>query len=217
MSGKGEVDERAFAAKYWPYPLTRAIPLLIVSAVIIFTGNHSVGAGLVALTVVAVTTGAIQIASAILVPLDQTTRLVQLCAGVFGVLIGALSIVFGSLDPAFLLAVSGVWGVVAGGTEAFIGIRARGITPAARDWTIVGVTTLLFGLASFLIPPGLHQAYGGIQKAQGALTSSILSVGLMSALTAISGVFLLIGAFSLKWGPSRPEAVASNVTKEVPQ
>jgi uncharacterized membrane protein HdeD (DUF308 family) len=81
-----------------------------------------------------------------------------------------------------------VWAALTGFCELYCGIRTRTQSAAARDWLLVGGLTAVLAIVFLLIP-----------------ADAVLAVGLFGAYAVIVGVYLGIGAFSLKWGTQHPQ------------
>ena len=64
----------------------------------------------------------------------------------------------------FLLYLVSVWAAVTGFVELFAGLRARGRTPAARDWIAVGGFTALLAIVFLLLPPDAVTAVGPARR-----------------------------------------------------
>ena len=123
----------------------------------------------------------------------------------------ALTLQAGGL-PFFLYIVS-VWAAITGFLELYLGLRGRRRTPAARDWIWAGALTALFAVVVVMLPPDLNQQFTGTEGVTGVLTASVIAVGAFGAYAAIVGVYLVIGALSLKWGTT---ASVAATTEEAP-
>jgi hypothetical protein len=107
--------------------------------------------------------------------------------GALGVAAGIVTLVVHSGGLGALLYGVSVWGVLTGVTELFAGWRSRrGRTGedlvVARDRMLVGGATVVLAILYLVIP-----------------ADHTLAVGLFGAYAAVIGVYLAIGAFSLKW------------------
>ena len=75
----------------------------------------------------------------------------------------------------FLLYLVSVWAAVTGFVELYAGLRARGRTPAARDWIAAGAFTAVGLLGAYLVILGVYLVIGGFSlkwaAAPGAATS----------------------------------------------
>jgi uncharacterized membrane protein HdeD (DUF308 family) len=197
----------------WIVPLLRALPAVALAIVITFSADHSAPLGLLTFGIFGVVAGAVLAAAAWRSPtgLVRTLGIVQgaltLVAG-----IAALAVVGGGL-PYLVFAVSG-WAVVTGFIELYVGIRTRGASPAARDQIFAGALTVVLAAAVLLVPPGFVQPFTGPDGVERELTASIIVVGLLGAYWAILGVFLAIGAFSLKWSDATPSESLTEIPTE---
>ncbi len=191
-------DNAVRSAPYWPVPLSRSIIALAAAAVITFAQDHSPRVGLVVFGLFAVLTAIVLVVAALRVHVGAE-RVIVLLMAVVGLLAGgfALALPDGGL-PFFLYLVS-VWAAITGFLELYLGLRGRRRTGAARDWMFVGALTALFAIVVVILPPDLNQQFSGAQGVTGSLTASVIAVGTLGAYAAIVGVYLVIGALSLKW------------------
>nr|BFF16039.1 hypothetical protein GCM10025699_73420 [Microbacterium flavescens] len=140
---------------------------------------------------------------------DPSSRTLQVVQGVVGVVVGALALVFAQSGLPVLVALVIAWALVTGALELVAGLRRRGRSPLARDWTTVGAITLVLGLVFLVVPPDYSQQLGGIEEIDGVLTSSTVLVGLLGAYGALIGVFLVIAGLSLKWQTTTTDPAAT--------
>ncbi|RDH98714.1 hypothetical protein DEU32_105311 [Curtobacterium sp. AG1037] len=201
------VDDADKRARYWPIPVLRAVPAAVVAVVITFSANHAAGYGLVLF-------GVVVLVDAVVLAVAGTRRLTDdprsrrttlVHAGIDVVAAVAAFVTSGLGLPAFI-AVVVAWAVLTGALELTQGLRARGRSPFARDWTTIGGLTLLLAVAFLLTPPDYSQRLGGIEKVSGTLDASIVLVGLLGAYLAIAAVFHVIAGLSHKWGTAAPTA-----------
>ncbi|WP_308466692.1 hypothetical protein [Rathayibacter soli] len=179
--------------RYWLVPLGRAIAALIAGAVITFSANHSARLGLTVFGAFAVVAGLVVGVGALLLA-DRVVRPLFLAQGVFGIAAGALSLALGIGGGGlgvFLFVVS-VWAALTGFSELYAALRIRGRLAAGRDWLVVGAMTAVLAVVFLLIP-----------------ADAVLAVGLFGAYAVVIGVYLAIGAFSLKWGTAQPQSVST--------
>jgi len=168
-------------ARYWLVALVRAVVALVAGAAITFNQGHTAGFGLIVF-------GAFAIVQGVVVGLggreltDSAARTVFLVQGAAGVAAGIVALVAASAGLGALLFVVSVWAAVSGVMELYLGLRARGREASARDWTLVGALTAVLALVFLFIP-----------------ADPLLAVGLIGAYAVIIGVYLAIGAFSLRW------------------
>jgi uncharacterized membrane protein HdeD (DUF308 family) len=162
----------------------------VPSAVITFSPNHSPELGLLVFGVWAIVSGLVVGALSLRLLADRGIRSLVLVNAVVTVAAGLLAVTVPGGLP-FLLYLVSVWAAVTGFVELFAGLRARGRTPAARDWIAAGGFTALLAVVFLLLPP-----------------DAVTAVGLLGAYFVILGVYLVIGGFSLKWAAA-PGAAAS--------
>ena len=200
-SGRG-VDPSLSA--YWPVPVLRAVPSLAAAAAITFNPDHSPQVGLLTFGAAAVAGGVVLAVGSALRLHDRSSRTIAVLQGVVGAVIGALCLVFSHGQLPVLVAFVTAWAVLTGGLELLTGLRRRRRSPLARDWTTVGVLTLVLALVFLVVPPDYSQQLGGIEQIEGELTSSTVLVGILGAYGALVGVFLVIAGLSLKWQTGHP-------------
>lgn len=200
------VDDATGRARYWPIPVLRAVPAAIVALVITFSSNHAAGYGLVLFGAYAVVEAVVLAVGSRRLDDDRRSRRSSLAqavvAGVAG--LAALALSGGGL-PAFITIVV-AFAVLTGALELTQGLRARGRSPFARDWSTVGGLTLLLAIAFLVTPPDYSKQLGGIDDAQGTLDAPIILVGLLGAYLAVTAVFHVIAGLSHKWGTAAPAA-----------
>lgn len=181
-------------AQYWVVPVVRGILALVPAAVITFSPNHSADYGLLVFGVWAVVSGLATGALALRLVEDRVIRSLFAVNAVTTVVAGLLALtVPGGL--AALLALASVWAVVTGAVELFAGLRARGRTPAARDWITAGAFTSVLAVAYLVFP-----------------LDPVTAVGLLGAYLVLLGVLLVIGGFSLKWAAAQPVTAGGAAT-----
>ena len=176
--------------QYWVVPVVRGLLALVPSAVITFSPNHSPELGLLVFGVWAIVSGLVVGALSLRLLADRGIRSLVLVNAVVTVAAGLLAVTVPGGLP-FLLYLVSVWAAVTGFVELFAGLRARGRTPAARDWIAAGGFTALLAIVFLLLPP-----------------DAVTTVGLLGAYFVILGVYVVIGGFSLKWAVA-PGAAAS--------
>ena len=191
---------------YWAVPVLRAVPLLGLAAAITFNPDHSPQVGLLTFGAAAVVGGAVLAVGSALRLADRSSRTIAVLQGVVGAVIGALCLVFSHGQLPVLVAFVTAWAVITGVLELLTGLRRRRRSPLARDWTSVGVLTLVLAVVYLVVPPDYSQQLGGIEQIEGELTSSTVLVGILGAYGALVGVFLVIAGLSLKWQTGHPVA-----------
>jgi uncharacterized membrane protein HdeD (DUF308 family) len=181
----------------WYLPIARAVPALVLAGVITFTPDHSAPLGFVTFGAFGVITGAVVAAGAL--RRAGADRIVGLVQGILSIVAGIAALLLpGGGLPLLILIVTG-WAALTGFAELYLGLRARGREPGARDRLFAGALTVLLAVGLLLVPPQLAQPLGGIEGVEGVLTASVVVVGVLGAYWAVLGVFLIIGGLSLRW------------------
>jgi uncharacterized membrane protein HdeD (DUF308 family) len=197
--------DAASDARYWPVPILRAVPFLVLGMVTTFVNNHSPIVGLVVFGATTLVGGVVLGAGSWRWLDDATSRNLAVVQGAVGAVFGALALVFHDGGLVTLVALVTGWAVISGVLELVTGLRRRRRTALARDWMLLGGTTLVLALAYLLVPTDYRKELGGLEDIHGALTSSTILVGLVGAYGALVGVFLVIQGLSLRWQTSAPE------------
>lgn len=181
-------DSVSQRAAYWPVPVARAIPALILGLYITFSADHSARLGLVLF-------GAFAVASGVPVVLlsrrltDRVARGIFVALGTIAAVCGIAALALNGVGLGLLLFLLTVFAALTGFLELYAGLRARGRFVASRDWLLVGAFTAFTALVFLLIPP-----------------DAVVAVGLLGAYGVTVGVYLLIGGLSLKWGTQERSA-----------
>ena len=175
---------------FWPVPIARAIPALVVGLVITFSANHTPPLGLVAFGAFAVLTGLVLCWGAFRLS-DRVLRGVSIAQGAVAAVLGVVALAFTTSGLGLLLFLVTAFAAVTGFLELYAGLRARGRHPSSRDWLAVGGFTAVAALVFLLIP-----------------LDSVQTVGLIGAYGILVGLFLVIAGLSLKW--ASPDAAAQN-------
>lgn len=210
----GAVDP-ASSGRYWPVPLLRAVPLLAVGLVTTFTLDHSPRVGLLGLGAAALGSGLVLALGSWRRLDDPSSRSLQVAQGAVGVVVGAAALLLADGGLPLLVGLVVAWALLTGVLELVAGLRRRRRTPLARDWSTVGVLTLLLAVVFLVVPPDYSRQLGGIEQVSGVLTSSTVLVGVLGAYGVLVGVFLVIAALSLRWQPA-PVAAAGTTSDGVP-
>jgi uncharacterized membrane protein HdeD (DUF308 family) len=173
---------------YWRLPLLRAVPALAAGLAITFLQDHSAPVGLLAFGGFALVSGVLISVLTLRAVVDRSIRSVFLVQGVVAAVCGAVAFAVSAGATVtetglseFLLLVT-VFAAATGFLELYAGLRAKG-TVIGRDWVSVGGATAVVAIVFLVIPP-----------------DSVLAVGLFGAYGILLGVYLVIAAFSLKWG-----------------
>ena len=199
------VDDAGQRARYWPIPVLRAIPAAVVALVITFSSNHAAGYGLLLFGGFAVVEGlALLLAGGTRLQDDGRSRRTTLVQAAVTVLAAVAAFACSGLGLPAFIAVVVAWAVLTGAIELAQGLRARGRSPFARDWSTIGGLTLLLAVAFLVTPPDYTQELGGVERVTGTLDASIILVGLLGAYLAIAAVFHVIAGLSHKWGTAAP-------------
>ena len=198
-------------AQYWPVPLVRALPALLIGLVITFSVDHSAAFGLVVFGSFALTTGIIIGWGALRLE-NRAVSLVQAAVAVF-VGIAALAFMTTGAGTLFLLVIS--FAAITGFVELYQGLRVRGTDPMARDWMTVGVMTAMLAIAVLLVPADYAAPWSVVEKGvttSGVLTSQIVVVGIVGAYAILLGVYLVIAGLSARWATRDETLMATPVT-----
>ncbi|WP_022881943.1 DUF308 domain-containing protein [Gryllotalpicola ginsengisoli] len=173
------------AARYWLAQFARAVVALAAGAAITFDQGHSAALGLGVFSAFAILGGLVTCWSGFLVT-DASFRALFAVQGLVGVAAGVVALVVRSGGLGALLYTVSVWALITGVLELLAGWRARRrldeAAAVSRDWLLAGIATVVLAIVYLVIPPE-HR----------------LVVGLLGAYAVIIGVYLAIGAFSLKW------------------
>jgi uncharacterized membrane protein HdeD (DUF308 family) len=185
----------------WYLPLLRALPALVLAAVITFTPDHSSPLGLLALGGYGVVAGAIVAWGG--GRSQGVERAILVAQGAILVVVGivALAVSGGGL-PFLIFLLSGA-AAITGLLELYLGLRGGALR---RDRLFAGALTLLLAIIVLIIPPGLEQQTTGIDGPTGVLTASTIVVGLFGAYLAVLGVYLVIAGLSMKWAAAPSSA-----------
>ncbi|WP_353808077.1 DUF308 domain-containing protein [Agromyces sp. SYSU T00194] len=192
------------ADRSWIAPLVRAGLALVGAVVITFSADHSTTFGLLVFGAWAIATGLVVGALQLRLEADRPTRTLLTVASVATVVSGLLALTVPAVLPMLSYVIS-VWAAVTGFLELFAGLRTRGWHAAARDRVAVGAFTAILAIVFLLLPPD----------------NSVVAVGLFGAYLAMIGVFLAIGAFSMRWAandrgasPDQADASPGAATKD---
>jgi hypothetical protein len=129
---------------------------------------------------------------------------------VVSAVLGVVALVTSGGAVAYFLFLLGAWAVFTGALELYVGIRSRRRSAGlARDWIFAGGLTVLFAIATLLVPASFSDHFVGPDGVARDLTAAIMVVGLFGAYTAILAVYLVIAGLSLKWGTQRSAVPAA--------
>lgn len=192
-------DAAAQAAAYWPLPIVRAVPAVVLALAITFSTGHTAQFGSISFGAFAVTSGLVIAALAYRRLAAASARPFLVAQGVVSVAFGVLALVLQSGGLASFFPVVTGWAAITGALELYAGIRSRRRFIASGDWTIVGAITLAAALAFLVLPPDIADEVTTADGVTGILDSAVVAVGLLGAYGAIIVVFLVIAGFSARW------------------
>jgi uncharacterized membrane protein HdeD (DUF308 family) len=178
---------------YWPVPIARAVPALILGLYVTFSADHSPRLGLVLFGAFAAVSGLILAVTSRRLT-DRVVRGNFLAQGVVGVLLGVAALLFNGGGVGLLLLLVPAFMAITGFLELYSGLRSRQRAGASRDWLTVGAFTALSAIVFLVIPQ-----------------ESVLTLGLLGAYGILLGVYLTIGGLSLRWGT---QATAASAERE---
>lgn len=184
-------DSALLRGNFWFAPVVRGVLALAATVAITFSQDHSAEVGLWVFGFWAVLSSLAYGIIAVPNTLDRGIRSLWLVAAVATALAGVLALFVDASSSFFIYLVS-VWAAITAIVEIFAGLRARGRTLVARDWTVTGVFTAILAIVFALMP-----------------LDTVTAVGLLGGYLAVIGVYLLIGGFSLKWAAPAPRADAA--------
>ncbi len=199
-------------APFWPVPIVRAVPAILVGLVITFSADHTALFGLLAFGGFAVVSGAVLTWGALRLE-DRVLRGIALGQALASVIAGAAALILCTTGPGTLFLLVASFAAVTGFLEIYLGLRARGRHPAAREWLPLGAMTALLALAVLLVPADYALPWastGNGVVVSGVLTSQIIVVGVFGAYAILAGVFLVIGGLSARWtAQEKPATIAA--------
>ena len=178
--------------------LGRGLVAVALGLVITFSPDHSAGFGLIAFGVYAVAAGAIQLAALRgRRPDRHDGRGLTIVQAVATLVAGIAALAIPVAAPAVFVAIVSAWALLVGGVDLTLAVRLRRSGGSARDAVVLGVLAL--ALAVLVVPPDYLQPWEvadrtGAIEASGAVTASIMVVGLLGAWAVIQGLLLVISA-----------------------
>lgn len=188
------VPARAFEVRH--LQLARALFAAIAAVMVTFSPDHSAPVGLSVFSGFAIATGLVLVLAAWLVyPAGERWP-----SAVLGLITGIAGM-FAGVGPArttvlfFVIVIA--WALISGILEAGVSFRARrrGDT-TARDGLVVGVLTVILGVALLFVSPQYALQYSIEEAGEFTLTGSVIAVGVFGGYAAIVAVYLGIAAFS---------------------
>jgi uncharacterized membrane protein HdeD (DUF308 family) len=204
------VPTRAFEARH--LQLVRALFAALAAVMVTFSPDHSATVGLAVFSGFAIATGLAFVLSAWLVFAAGerwpalTLGLLSLVAGMFaGIGPWRTTIVF------FVIVIA--WSFATGLVETIAAARARRTAPqTARDGLVIGILTLVLGVALLFVSPQYALEYSIEEAGTFTLTGITIAVGVYGGYAAIVAVYLGIAALSPRRestsAPEREEADA---------
>lgn len=185
------------AARYWLFQLVRAIVAAAAGIAITLDQDHTAAYGIGMFAAFAIVAGLV--VAAFWFVAGVADRALWLVQGLLGVAAGVVTLVLHTGGIGALLYGVSVWALLTGAAELVGGWRARRgasefTISAARDRMVVGAATVVLAIV-YLVIPAEHR----------------LVVGLFGAYAIVLGVYLAIGAFSLRW--ARPVGAAEQNTE----
>jgi uncharacterized membrane protein HdeD (DUF308 family) len=187
--------ERVSPDRTWIVALVRAIVALAAGGFVTFDPDHSPHIGLIVFGLFALLSGIVVGVGGLLVR-DRFVTWMFVAQGAFGVVVGVAALALHGAGLGVLLYGVSVWAALTGFAELYSGLRSRHRSDSARDWMVVGALTAILALVFLVIPP-----------------DSVLAVGLFGAYAVIVGVYLGIGAFTLKFGLAHGAADNENASE----
>ncbi len=185
---------------HWTLPAARAIPALLIAAVITFSPNHSASFGLTVFAVFALADAALLFTLVRRTVPDRTLRRLLLVRAALTAAVGVAALAFVGAGPAALLFLISAWAGVVALIELTAAVRTARRVDGAKDLYITGAASAVLAIVALALPADLNQVVQGTQGG-GVLTSSIIGVGVLGAWAAVTGLFLAIGGLSLKPAP----------------
>ncbi|GAB3397817.1 hypothetical protein GCM10027568_33970 [Humibacter soli] len=182
--------------RYWILALVRAVVALLAGGFITFDPEHSARVGLIVFGAYALVEGVVVGVGGLLLK-DAVTKWLFVTQGILGVVVGIAALVLNGAGLGVLLYGVSVWALLTGFAELYCGIRNRGRSESSRDWMVIGVLTVVLALVYLFIPP-----------------DALLAVGLFGAYAVIVGVYVGIGAFTLKFGLAHAHADDENASEK---
>ncbi|MHB1235558.1 MAG: DUF308 domain-containing protein [Microbacteriaceae bacterium] len=179
----GSQNGKATPADYWPIPLARAVPALLLGLFITFSANHSPQVGLLAFGAFGLLTGVLLTVFSLLRLRDSGTRLNFFIQGAVTGIAGLLALFVHSSGLIAFLYLLGVFAALTGFLELYSGFRSRGRSILSRDWLNVGGLTVVLAVVLLVVPP-----------------DAVFAVGMLGAYGIVLGVYLTIAGLSLRWG-----------------
>ncbi len=181
--------------RYWVVPLVRAAIAIATGIAIALTSHHNAQFGLLVFGTYALVAGILVAILSWRTLTDPVVRTLLVAQSGLGVLAGILALALSTSGLGLYLYLVSVWAALTGFVEIYCGIRARSRGPASRDWLITGVMTAILAVIFLVIP-----------------SDAVLAIGLFGAYTIVVGVYLGIGAFSMKWSTQHSVDADGSIT-----
>jgi uncharacterized membrane protein HdeD (DUF308 family) len=204
------VGDAVVPARYWLVFIARAVVAAVIALLITFSADHSALLGFRVFGSFALVTGLLAIIAGWRILAPGVARAFLLAQGVVSAVLGIVALATSGGAVAYFLFLLGAWAVFTGALELYVGIRSRRRSATlARDWIFAGGLTLLFALATLLMPANFSDRFIGPDGVARDLTAAVVVVGLFGAYAAILAVYLAIAGLSLKWGTQRSAVSAA--------
>lgn len=188
-------------SRWWLVVGARAAIAVVTGLCITFSADHSARFGLLVF-------GAFALASALVlawgsrVISEVDARGFLYVHATASALAGIVALATSDAGYGMLIALVAGWGLVTGVTEILLWRRMRARNAFARDWSTVGILTLVLTVAILLIPADFANAWQVEDKdgsvLSGVVTAEVFAVGVLGAYAFMLGVFLLIAAVSAR-------------------
>ncbi|MGB3413373.1 MAG: hypothetical protein WBA28_01510 [Microbacteriaceae bacterium] len=135
---------------------------------------------------------------------DRAVKNASLIIAVTNIAAGAVGLIFIQSETisTFLLLVT-IWAAITGFAELYLGFAKKGKFAEHRDWLFAGAMSCFLALGMLLIDPNYRKDYlvpGGSAAPDyaGTVTGSLFGIGVFGVYLIVIGVFLFIGAYSLR-------------------
>jgi uncharacterized membrane protein HdeD (DUF308 family) len=178
--------------------LARAVVAALAAIMVTFSPDHSAGVGLAVFSGFAIVTGLVHALAAWLVhPAGRRWTSSTLAA--LSLLAGMVAGVASWRSTAMFFVVVVAWALATGIVEAVAAWRRRsdGAESASRDGVVVGVLTVVLGIALLFVPPQYALEYYLEDAGRSfTLTGITIAVGVFGGYAAIVAVFLGIAGLS---------------------
>lgn len=190
-----EHDITSSTVRPWKTLVVRAVLAAVAAIAVTFSPDHSPAFGLVVVAVFALVGGILSLVTAGRSVGSAGAIAMSRFAGIANAAVGLLAIgaLFSGLGLGALVVVIAVVGAIAAVTEFVLSRMPEPATPTSNDHRILGSVAALLVVGVLL-----------------ANDNSVVVVGVFGAWAAVTAVFTLITAFTLKWeGDRRPDPMVN--------